>query len=80
MVELSLFLIAARKGGLERRLDQFGSDPVLTVACVLLIFVSLMWIVMARIIYRNLRRAVEDAQIPVKRVQPPRDIWKSPPP
>ena len=50
-------------------------DPVLTAACVLLITVSLAWVVVARLIARNLTRR------PVEPVGPlaPRDVWKAPP-
>jgi hypothetical protein len=37
--------------------EEFVRDPALTVACVLLIVVSVAWVVMSRLIYANLRRA-----------------------
>jgi hypothetical protein len=40
-----------------RPLEEFVRDPALTVACVLLIVVSMAWVVVARLIYVNLRRA-----------------------
>ena len=79
MPDVTPLLEAARHGGLERRLDEFGRDPTLTVACVLLIVVSLIWVVMSRVIYRNLRRAAEQRELPVREVRPPRDIWRAPP-
>lgn len=40
-----------------RPLEEFVRDPALTVACVLLIVVSLAWVVVSRLISANLRRA-----------------------
>jgi hypothetical protein len=40
-----------------RPLEEFVRDPSLTVACVLLIVVSVAWVVVSRLIYANLRRA-----------------------
>jgi hypothetical protein len=37
--------------------QEFVTDPALTIACLLLIFVSIAWIVVARLIYLNLKRA-----------------------
>ena len=70
---------AARKAGLERRLEEFGSDPVLTIACLGLIGVSLLWVFLSPAIYRNLRKQNERAARPVRKPAPPRDIWKAPP-
>ena len=48
--------------------EEFARDPALTVAAVLLIVVSLAWIVVARMIWINLRRAAARAErIAVKR-------------
>lgn len=76
---LGLIVEAARKGGLERRLEEFGSDPVLTIACLGLIGVSLLWVFLSPAIYRNLKKSAEEASRPVRRPAPPRDIWKAPP-
>jgi hypothetical protein len=46
----------------EEPLDEFVRDPALTVACVLLIVVSIAWIVVARMIWINLRRAAARAE------------------
>jgi hypothetical protein len=59
-------------------LDEFASDPVLSVACVLLIVVSIAWIIVARSISRNLRRNDRLSQQSGQRA--PRDVWKTPPP
>jgi cell division protein FtsX len=45
-----------------RPLDEFVRDPALTVACVLLIVVSVAWVVVARMIWLNLRRAASRAE------------------
>jgi hypothetical protein len=42
-------------------LEEFVRDPALTVACVLLIVVSVAWVVFSRLIYGNLRRAARNA-------------------
>ena len=76
---LALIVDAARKGGLERRLEEFGSDPVLTIACLGLIGVSILWVFMSPVIYRNLRKKAERATKKVGKVAPPKDIWKAPP-
>jgi cell division protein FtsX len=45
-----------------RPLEEFVRDPFLTVACVLLIAVSIAWLVVSRLIYANLRRAAVKEQ------------------
>lgn len=59
-------------------LDEFASDPVLSVACVLLIVVSIAWIIVARSVSRNLRR--DDRQSQQSGQRAARDVWKAPPP
>lgn len=70
--------------GPESRIEEFAQDPILTVACVLLIVVSLGWIVVSRLIVRNLKRAAVRARRRGRRpppgaARPPRDIWSYPP-
>jgi hypothetical protein len=79
MADLVMLLELALQGGPERGLEQFGREPVLTLACVLLITVSLAWLVIARRISRNLHRAERDGRVKVDSVRPARDIWKEPP-
>ena len=64
--------------------DQIGElfkDPALTVACVLLIVVSVGWVVITRVIVRRLKRAARRGQrvARIDVVQNPRDIWSYPP-
>ena len=64
--------------------DQIGElfkDPALTVACVLLVVVSIGWIVVSRLIVRRMKKAVLRGQRITNRsvVQAPRDIWALPP-
>ncbi len=63
------------------RLNEFMSDPTLTVACVLLVVVSIGWVIISRLIARNLRKAgrrgIRNRQ--VDSMRPARDIWTMPP-
>ena len=62
-------------------LSELFRDPVLTVACVMLIVVSVGWIVITRLILRAMKKAALRGR-PVPRidvVRPPRDIWSYPP-
>jgi hypothetical protein len=54
-------------------------DPALTIACVLLVVVSIGWIVMSRLITRELRRAAARAARRREAPRPPKDIWRLPP-
>ena len=60
-------------------LEEFVQDPLLTVASVLLIVVSLGWILVSRLVSRNLRKSAAPAQQKKGAVRPPRDIWSGPP-
>ena len=61
-------------------LGEFLTDPILTVACVLLIVVSVGWIVVWRRILKDMRRAaVRRRRPPPGAVRPARDIWAYPP-
>ena len=67
-----------------RHFYEFARDPLLTIACVLLVVVSIGWVVMTRLISRNLRRALlrqqQARRRPVGSVRKPRDVWSEPPP
>jgi hypothetical protein len=58
-------------------LDEFAGDPVLSVACVLLIVVSVAWIIVTRAISRNLRQ--DDRRPQQSGGHTARDVWKNPP-
>jgi hypothetical protein len=62
-------LLVAAKGP---PLEEFSRDPLLTVACVLLVGVSMGWIVVSRLIYRNLKKAAAAGPPSRKRKRPPR--------
>ena len=62
----------------ERHLREFLTDPTLTIACVLLIVVSVGWVTVWRLILKEMNRAVVRG-LPVEPVKPPRDIWAYPP-
>jgi hypothetical protein len=60
---------------------EFLQEPVLSVAAVLLIVVSVGWIIMSRLITRAMKKAAYRAMTNKerKRAKPARDIWNSPP-
>lgn len=59
---------------------EFVRDPALTVACVLVIVVSVAWIVVSRLIVRELRRAAMRTKRPeTELAKSPRDVWGTPP-
>jgi hypothetical protein len=62
-----------------RAIEGFLGDPALTVACVLLIGVSIAWIVIIRVIARQLKRAELRAPVRSGTYESPRDIWAEPP-
>ena len=62
----------------ERHLREFLTDPTLTIACVLLIVVSVGCVMVWRSILRSMKRAVIRG-LPVEPVKAPRDIWAYPP-
>lgn len=66
----------------EPNVEEFLNDPILTVACVLLIVVSIGWIIVSRLVSRNMRRARLRRLDPAKpgEYEPPRDVWADPPP
>lgn len=59
-------------------LEEFARDPILTVACVLLVVVSIAWIVVSRMIVRNLKRAAADSA-PRKQRRSARRVFDAPP-
>lgn len=61
-------------------LEEFAQDPLLTVASVLLIVVSIGWIIVSRLVSRNLRKAAALGRGQKKgAVKPAKDIWAGPP-
>jgi hypothetical protein len=61
-------------------LREFLSDPSLTVACVLLIVVSVGWVVVTRLILHDLNSAAYRRRgTKPREPKPVRDIWRSPP-
>lgn len=65
-------MLAPRLLGALKPLEEFVSDPALTVACVLLIIVSVAWVVVARLIWLNLKRAAVRIEAPRRRRAPRR--------
>ena len=68
---------------LAQPLEEFAQDPLLTVASVLLIVVSIGWIVVSRLVSRNLRKSAALAHNEKNKktgaVKPAKDIWAGPP-
>jgi hypothetical protein len=64
-----------------RAITELFADPVLTIACVFLIVVSVGWIVVTRLIVRGLRKAAtKGRRVPrIDVIAAPRDIWSYPP-
>ena len=72
-------LLMAQKG--NRPLLDFMRDPALTVACVLLVVVSLGWVIVTRMIVHRMKRAARRGlNTPATdTIRPARDIWSIPP-
>ncbi len=61
-------------------LEELAQDPLLTVASVLLIVASVGWILVSRLISRNLRKTASlQARKKKGTVRPAKDIWSEPP-
>lgn len=63
----------------QRGLAELSEDPLLFMAAALLIAVSVMWIVIARLITRNLRRAALRRAGRRRPKRPTREMWDNPP-
>lgn len=72
-------LFAARNG--RHPLVEFMRDPSLSVACVLLIVVSLGWVIVTRLIVHRMKRAARKGirNPATDAVRPARDVWSMPP-
>ena len=60
-------------------LDEFLSDPILTMACVLLIVVSIGYIIVTRLIVRRYKKAALRDRRRAEQLRGERDIWSYPP-
>jgi hypothetical protein len=58
--------------------EEFVRDPVLTIACLLLIVASIAWVVVVRRIARNLREADRYGATKA-RPRESRGVWRKPP-
>ncbi len=65
----------------EEPLLEFMQDPALTVACVLLVVVSVGWVVITRLIVHRMKKAALRGQRSpaTDTIRPARDIWSIPP-
>jgi hypothetical protein len=68
--------VAQRKGG---GFAEFGRDPLLSLACIALIVVCVLWVALSRVISRNLDRNALTQSKRLGSAQEPRDIWREPP-
>ena len=78
-VAASGHLEAAREA--KRPLIEFFRDPTLTVACVLLVVVSVGWVLVTRLIVHKMKRAARrGVRSPgTDVIRPAKDIWSIPP-
>ena len=78
-VAVTDFVVAS--GHTKRPLLEFFRDPTLTVACVLLIVVSIGWVVVTRLIIHKMKRAArQGVRSPATdAIRPAKDIWSLPP-
>jgi hypothetical protein len=58
--------------------EELARDPVLFVAGVLLVAVSVAWLLVIRMMARGHHR-IRTSILPVRKPRPDQDIWKSPP-
>ena len=65
-------MLAVAELAQDRSLEEFAREPILTVACVLLIVVSAGWIVVTRLIARNLKSAELKRKVPLSARKPRR--------
>jgi len=65
----------------EQPLVEFMRDPSLTVACVLLVVVSIGWVVVTRLILFKMKRAARRGvrTAATDAIRPAKDIWTIPP-
>jgi hypothetical protein len=63
-----------------KHFGELTRDPLLTVACVLLMVVSVGWVIVSRLISRNFMKAAMRARTARQTTElPSRDIWSYPP-
>lgn len=75
-IELASLVLSATEDGFA----ELARDPVLSVAAVLLMVVSLAWVVVARLITVNMRRAAQRRMRAQGRKPPaPKNVWADPP-
>jgi hypothetical protein len=62
----------------QRTSERVLNENLVTAACVALIIASVLWVVLSRLILRNLRRA-HRAPVPAATTKTSRDPWRAPP-
>lgn len=79
LIAASEHLDAAREA--KRPLLEFMRDPALTVACVLLVVVSIGWVIVTRLIVHKMKRAAKKGvrSPATEAIRPAKDIWTIPP-
>ncbi len=74
-IDLAAFVFAAPRGFTE-----LSREPVLSVAAVLLMVVSLAWVLVARMITVNMRKAAyRRLRAQGRRTPAGKDVWSNPP-
>ena len=67
---------------LAARADQLFGQDLVAIASIAVIVSSVLWIIVSRLVVRNLRNAAQITQatpLPVEPIRPARDIWSQPP-
>ena len=63
---------------LARNSDRVLNEGLVTAASISLIVASVLWVVVSRLVLRNLRKGAHVATASIK--APSKDIWRDPPP
>lgn len=75
----ALLMVLTSAQGRGGGFAELTRDPLLSVACLALIVVCILWVALGRAITRNLDRRSLRKQKKTGSVQPARDIWRDPP-
>ena len=65
---------------LARNTDRVLNESLVTAASIALIAASILWVVLSRLVLRNLRKAARVTEPAAEATALRRDIWREPPP